>query len=185
METNKDRMKESSSMTKKEIRWDKKRKGLCGHFKIVLKMIFILFILLFPVILYINKFHGPLSNDSSDWANFGSYIGGVYSVVLTIVLVYVTHLLNARSEKDSKRREVINKIYEKIEGITADDVYDINKVNELVMKINTARIHINDVYFDELIRFTDYLKNVIHDPSKKNEITVENIKRKLMYYYNE
>lgn len=42
-----------------------------------------------PVILYLIKFHGPLSRDIDDWAKAGDFFGGFYTVILGVLTLAV------------------------------------------------------------------------------------------------
>ena len=69
-------------------------------------------VLCIPILCYIINFASyGVSGNVSDWAAFGDYIGGVYSVVLTIVLVYVSYSLNKKSEKEKEKLRAIHEIY--------------------------------------------------------------------------
>lgn len=60
-------------------------------------------VLCIPILCYIINFASyGVSGNVSDWAAFGDYIGGVYSVVLTIVLVYVSYSLNKKAKRERK-----------------------------------------------------------------------------------
>ena len=53
-----------------------------------------------PIILYISNFKNySLSKEPADWGTFGDYIGGIYSVVLAVVLVYVTYTINRKNDE--------------------------------------------------------------------------------------
>ncbi|GLR26497.1 hypothetical protein [Limnobacter litoralis] len=39
--------------------------------------------------LYFTQFHGPLSDNPGDWANFGSYIGGITAPIVGALTVYI------------------------------------------------------------------------------------------------
>ncbi|HGV9286785.1 TPA: hypothetical protein ACNOHR_002066, partial [Enterobacter hormaechei] len=47
------------------------------------------FIFLTPLCLYFVNFHHALSSDPNKWSAFGSYIGGVYGPLATIISVVV------------------------------------------------------------------------------------------------
>ncbi len=48
-----------------------------------------IFILALPLILYIAKTNASLSTDPNKWATFGTYVGGVYGPIATIISVLV------------------------------------------------------------------------------------------------
>ena len=52
-----------------------------------------------PLAVYVIHFYDyPISENPSDWADFGSYIGGIYSIIVAILVVYLTRDL---SKKDA------------------------------------------------------------------------------------
>ncbi len=53
-------------------------------------IIVVVLVLLFsPVVLYVSKFGGDLSQDHSRWAEFGSAIGGIYAQILGFITLVV------------------------------------------------------------------------------------------------
>lgn len=58
-----------------------------------------------PIFVYFLNFHGGFSNDHSDWSAFGDYIGGVYSVIVAILLFYLTINANFSAEKRNEKKE--------------------------------------------------------------------------------
>lgn len=61
-------------------------------------------ITLVPLIIYFSVFNNELSSNSSDWSNFGSYLGGVVSAFLT----FLTILLLIRSFDFQQETTVVN-----------------------------------------------------------------------------
>lgn len=59
-------------------------------------------ILLTPFILYFSIFNGSLSHNPSDWASFGSFIGGLVGPILTFITVLVLVANLHESRKVSK-----------------------------------------------------------------------------------
>ena len=58
----------------------------------------IIFILIF-LSLYFMKFHECLSDKSDDWGNFGSYIGGIGSLILSMSVFHYTYKVEQRNNK--------------------------------------------------------------------------------------
>ena len=69
-----------------------------------------LFISLILIILYFVFFHNGFSNDSNSWSNFGDYLNGVLTPILTAVNIYVfIRLTTIISDIESKRaQEALN-----------------------------------------------------------------------------
>ena len=73
------------------IRWVRR-----NGFKILIFVCFLLILLAICLLgLYFYHFNGSFSKDSNDWSNFGQYISGVFSIVLSlmnlVILIYVAY----------------------------------------------------------------------------------------------
>lgn len=60
------------------------------------------FILAIPLILYITKFNASLSTDPNKWAAFGTYVGGVYGPIATIISIAVLILTVVEINQSNK-----------------------------------------------------------------------------------
>lgn len=61
------------------------------------------------VVLYFYQFHNGLSNNAGDWANFGDYLNGVLTPILTIINIWVFVKLTqviSKSEQNQKEAEL-------------------------------------------------------------------------------
>lgn len=68
---------------------------------------------LIPLAAYYYQFgKADISDDPEDWANFGDYIGGVYSVLITIVAVYLTRKLERKDAMSNRRKQTLDDIYQ-------------------------------------------------------------------------
>ena len=74
--------------------------------------IYIVFLMLFlPILLYIINFRDQeISDNTSDWGDFGSYIGGWYSLITAIAAIMVTIIISRRSSKESRIIYCVEKI---------------------------------------------------------------------------
>lgn len=71
------------------------------------KKILSLVILASPVLLYIRQFGRlGISNDPQDWAVFGDYIGGVYTVLVTFFAIYLTRNLEKRDAEKTRQEQL-------------------------------------------------------------------------------
>lgn len=135
-------------------------------------------VLCIPILCYIINFASyGVSGNVSDWAAFGDYIGGVYSVVLTIVLVYVSYSLNKKSEKEKEKLRAIHEIYSSIVVIKSEEM-NIDDINGLVRLIISNQLYIRANVFNHLISFTDYCKTVIVNRSAidiERETSIKNM----------
>ena len=56
-------------------------------------------IILLMLVLYFSVFHDGFSNDSGNWGDFGSYIGGIGSLALPIAVFYYSYQADKRDKK--------------------------------------------------------------------------------------
>lgn len=160
-------------------------RSLLGKIKKYKLALLIIATAIFPIFAYWLQFHKyGISHDTSDWGTFGDYIGGVYSVVLTIVLAYITYIINKRDLHQKEKREIIKSIYKQVSNLQSDQI-DINKVNELTSYIIGNELVLSPTIFYRLIRITDYYKVVANDSSQINISHEQNIMELLKSYYNE
>lgn len=73
-------------------------------------LVFVLIIA--PILFYILHFHpSSLSNNTSDWGSFGSYYGGIISpissICSTLLLVYITLLIDKKNSQEAHDTEVL------------------------------------------------------------------------------
>tara|TARA_R110001583_G_scaffold65264_1_gene188666 strand:- start:21546 stop:22559 length:1014 start_codon:yes stop_codon:yes gene_type:complete len=98
-----------------------------------------------PLALYLFNFPHGLSDDISDWAAFGSYIGGVYGAMAFVAVAISLHL--TRTQFAIQHEEDV--FYKATESLQARIIVTLNEssdkaVNESVAKASTA------AFFDEL-----------------------------------
>lgn len=107
-------------------------------------------IILIPFILYLSKFNGRLSVNNQDWANFGSFYGGIVSSIfaalsfIIVLIIFSNEIQNKTNDKiDSnilKYLDVLSSRYQKIsvninnQKIIGTDVF--NQFNVYAMKIS-------------------------------------------------
>lgn len=115
--------------------------------------IYIVFLMLFlPVLFYILNFHDQeFSDKTSDWGDFGSYIGGWYSAIIAFLAIVISWKLNEMNSSENKIGRGIDRItlsyykirdlYETIE-ISKDDLDKVQKCRKLIM----AECRITDYY---------------------------------------
>lgn len=140
-----------------------------------------LLILSLPIGAYILNFRNlDLSNDPESWAQFGDYIGGTYSVLITILAIYIARNLSRKDASQERRQrvaEALMKQIAKIKKCTNQDqrVLTINKFmrlideNQLVLStaLQTSMQELGD-YF--LGRINGDVENLAFEESKKEEL---------------
>lgn len=78
-----------------------------------------LVVLVIPIFFYAYNFDFSLSKDSDDWADFGSYIGGVYAPILSVLTlmvlltqIYIQFEQHQQSQAQHQEQLITEYIYE-------------------------------------------------------------------------
>lgn len=137
-----------------------------------------------PLLVYCCQFGGTdshLSDDPEDWAFFGDYIGGVYSVILTCLLTYLTYFLQKRGVVSKSRREVILNLFVKYTTLVSAKNLRIEQVNNFTQLIvNSEIIFYNEKEYRDMLDISDYFVVVMgggtRDYSLENEYRIRLIK---------
>jgi hypothetical protein len=138
-----------------------------------------------PVIAYIIRFYSyGFSKDPTDWGTFGDYIGGVYSVILSIIAIYVTYMISEREDKAKEKRKILTELYKVIISIRSEEV-DLQKVNKIVSTADANQLILPKVIYAEVIRYSDYLKEIYGKPANINLQTEKRMKDVLIEYLSE
>lgn len=131
----------------------------------IIVLVITLLIILGTVLLYVVNFKEySVSKDGTDWANFGSYIGGVLapliSLISLIVLTYITYLI---SKNDNVANFNLNLLSRKM------DAFDtlVGLFPEVLKSL--------EEYTKDFNSQTDF-ENILTDEVKKNEM-LENSNR--------
>lgn len=100
-------------------------------------------LLLLPAGVYVLKFHDfTLSDDPADWGVFGDYFGGVYSIIVTILAVYLANELSKRKDSQKRTKDAIEDIYDQILTIEKGNVVDLRRVNKLYRLISDNKFYL-------------------------------------------
>ena len=96
-------------------------------------------IFVIPLGVYFYKFHGSLSNDFNNWGAFGSYLAGVYSLLVSLITLRIISqqfLLQREQNKFQQDesylqniRQDINFFLEKITILLHEKIYNHDKNN--------------------------------------------------------
>lgn len=150
----------------------------------ICKWIIGVIILFVPVLVYILKFVGfSISDDPSDWGVFGDYIGGIYTVLVTIFAIYLTRHLDKRDVERNKARTAYGEIYEQICKIDYQKV-DLRSVKKLLKLANEKELYLpNDVYSKLTELYDDYVEAKDHPETFQLEKEVQ-IKSRLKRLYD-
>ncbi|VAG10208.1 hypothetical protein [Enterobacter hormaechei] len=152
--------------------------------KFVSSMIIIIMTLFFliPLYLYFKTFHYALSADQNVWAGFGSYIGGVYGPLVTIISVIVLVITVIEINQSNKINITESKNSNHINGIVT------------LCEILDKRIDKNPLIPNRNYQF-NFLNNIIRrkiaddDSLKEYDIWKESIRKfnndELPFFENE
>ena len=144
--------------------------------KRILVICFIILIVLFPIAFYCYNFRRySLSNNPEYWGFFGDYIGGVYSVVLTMALFYISYLLNKQEIGYRKLSNAVKEIYDLIPSTNSRKI-DIKKINKLNRLIDVYENVLPKNIYEDLINISNYYREIENDPSKRDKHREEDIK---------
>lgn len=91
---------------------------------------------------YFLNFSLGLSSDSSDWGNFGSYIGGAITPLLTLFNIWLFYKLTIVVEDKNSERDIRNKIYESQGVITQMRMRLYEDVRPLINEVKSD-IYVN------------------------------------------
>lgn len=139
-------------------------------------MVAVAFIL--PLLIYFLNFHDGFSTNHSDWSAFGDYIGGVYSVIVAVLLFYLTINANFSAEKRNEKKEALKEIYEFIVDVSEEDAGIEH--NKLLRKLaGKKRLYISEDLYSKVIQFADYYIELSYDRTKRDPNRINEILNEL------
>ncbi|MFJ5399267.1 hypothetical protein [Pectobacterium sp. CHL-2024] len=103
--------------------------------KTIISIVSALVILAVPIILYVLNMSGEFSQKNDDWGYFGSYIGGVYSVILSFLSLIAILYFNYESRKINKEQMSILSS----EQFTREFTLLLRELNSAIDKKNNRR----------------------------------------------
>lgn len=121
------------------------------------------FIILTPVIIYFYHFHGTISDNPSEWENFGSYLGGIYGSFLgfistgLIVWTFQTQMKDSRLRNQQDTffklldmfRDTVSEIHHKnqfgVRGLRLLYIEWLNQIKPLAGKRRNKTLQVEDV----------------------------------------
>lgn len=149
---------------------------------IILGYILVCFV---PLIAYIvNFWKSPISGNPDDWAAFGSYIGGVYSIIVGVLVIYLARIVDSRDKEKQKKKCAIENIYVQLQKIDSSKV-DARQVNKLFRLIDENQLFISDKLAKTLTNLANYFLEVKSGTSQVNLERENDIKNKLKELYVE
>lgn len=122
---------------------------LCKH--ATWKRLIAVILLVSPLVLYVIQFGGyEISDNPADWGVFGDYIGGVYSVLIALLVVYITRNLSRRDEEKRLKKEALREVYKQITNIQQKQMVDQRKLPKLYKLIEDSKFFIDTDFYDRL-----------------------------------
>jgi hypothetical protein len=108
------------------------------------------FIMTIPFFLYFKTFFGSLSNNDQNWANFGSYIGGLISSIFSFAsfIILISNFIYDRDAINKSRT---------IEYLKHTNIF-ISEINQIIINIENIRHyskHLLKDNYDKLSIITD------------------------------
>lgn len=121
-------------------------------------LLLLFLVAMIPIIVYVWHFHGlKISDNPADWGVFGDYIGGVYSILIAILVVYISRNLDRRDEEEKRKQEALRKIHNQISSIRQKPKVNLQKLTKLFRLIDESKLYIDEDLYDELIKLANYL----------------------------
>lgn len=112
--------------------------------------------MLLPIIVFVFNFYShSFSDDISEWGAFGDYIGGVYSVYISIGLYLLSRKLGRTDERRNKQRFHIEKLYGIIRSIGFVGTKDDKLLGDFVNEIAFAELYLSDELIKRVIDLQD------------------------------
>lgn len=135
-------------------------------------------VLISPILIYIINFGCfDISDNPENWAWFGDYIGGVYSVILAFVILYLTRQLEKKDKLIDKRKEHLEKIYTMISKIEVTKTISANSGNKILRQIVKSRLYISSDLYLRIEQFANHIiacsNNKEFDISLRNNVLEE------------
>lgn len=135
----------------------------------------IILILVLPISYYCYNFRQcSISKNPEYWAFFGDYIGGVYSVILTMTLFYISYLLNKQEVGYRKLSNAVKEIFDLIPSTNSRKI-DIKKINKLNRLIDMYENILPRNIYEDLIDISNYYREVENNPLRRDKHREEDI----------
>lgn len=106
-------------------------------------------IIIIPIGLYWYNFRDyELSKNPEDWGVFGDYIGGVYNVLTTVVLFFITYYLNKTDRRKTIQINAAEELLSAVENLETKK--DSRSLSNLVKKMDKNKYRLPEMILDKL-----------------------------------
>ena len=137
--------------------------------KKMFKILLLSLVVLLPIIIFIYHFAShSFSNDISKWGAFGDYIGGVYSVYISIGLFLLSRKLGKTDERRNKQRLHIEKLYGMIRSINNNGTLNVSMFADFVNEISSAELYLSKNIIKRIIALQDNYAEASDNPEVLN-----------------
>ena len=136
--------------------------------KIIQISLVAVFVLLPIVIFLINFSEQSLSDDIEEWGAFGDYIGGIYSVYISIGLFLLSRKLGKEDERLNKQRLHIEKLYGMIRSINNNGTLNVSMFADFVNEIASAELYLSKNIIIRMINLQDNYAEASDNPEVLN-----------------
>lgn len=136
-----------------------------------------------PMLLYLLQFgKAGISGDPANWGAFGDYVGGIYSVMVTVIVIYLARMLDKNEAKRVKKQEAAEHLYKQIQKIDNRNV-DMRSVNKFLRDIDINSLYFSDDLKDRLTNLYDYFVKLNEGTTNINEEKEQRILMELKRIY--
>lgn len=137
-----------------------------------------------PIMVYCAHFWGySISDEPADWASFGDYVGGVYSIIVTILVIFLTRSLDKKDEKQRNKANAAKELYDQITKIAENN--NQNSISKLVRDINQSELFLPEGLVNQLRSLYDSFQ-LAHDGNGALDVDLKKrVLTRLKDIYNE
>lgn len=133
---------------------------MCLKFRHIIKYILVSLTAIAPLACYVWQFrNNEISRNPNDWAIFGNYIGGVYSVIVALLVVYLARELSKKDEAAAKRKKAVEALHQQIVKVKTEKVDD-RVVLKIYNLLEENKLYITDSLYNEVKKLADYYLEV-------------------------
>lgn len=151
-----------------------------------LKYVVLTLLVLLPVGLYVMNFHDhAISDDPSAWGDFGDYFGGVYSIIVTVLAVYLANTLSKQNDTRKRAKNAIEEIVEQIQTIERGSTIDLRRVNKLYRLTRDFALYLPDDLTASLRELGDNFIENKDTPNAIDKNLLADVKKQLKRLYDE
>lgn len=145
------------------------------------KEIILFIVFLFPAGAYFWKFGGNGLGDTEQWALFGDYIGGVYSVLMALVVIFISQKIEINKSRNEKKRKLAEDIFNQI--ATIKQRYNANSINKLIRLANQSKLYFTPYDSSMIEELGNHFLRVNNNDEELNEELVTRVEKRMKGVY--